>query len=163
MWKKLSLLSVTTKLIASLCLSFPVFIPVSHFRASKSCSRGEHGKRFTILSWTGFVSILCVHCLDSAFVGRPSLKFEKPAFTPPSLCEGRFAGPLQYRVWKSMKGSIYPGTSIGPISLCKCHLQTLNYTETNTDNLSMNTLLKNLVNLLLSYNFPVFSSSSHHI
>ncbi|XP_077479276.1 E3 ubiquitin-protein ligase TRIM69 [Stigmatopora argus] len=39
---------------------------------------------------------------------RPSLKFEKPAFTPPSLCEGRFAGPLQYRVWKSMKGSIYP-------------------------------------------------------
>uniref|UniRef100_H3CUM6 Tripartite motif containing 69 n=1 Tax=Tetraodon nigroviridis TaxID=99883 RepID=H3CUM6_TETNG len=24
------------------------------------------------------------------------------------LCEGRFAGPLQYRVWKSMKGSIYP-------------------------------------------------------
>ncbi|XP_061657835.1 E3 ubiquitin-protein ligase TRIM69 [Syngnathoides biaculeatus] len=39
---------------------------------------------------------------------RPSLKFEKPVFTPPSLCEGRFAGPLQYRVWKSMKGSIYP-------------------------------------------------------
>ncbi|XP_075901034.1 E3 ubiquitin-protein ligase TRIM69 [Nelusetta ayraudi] len=39
---------------------------------------------------------------------RPSLKFEKPALTPPSLCEGRFAGPLQYRVWKSMKGSIYP-------------------------------------------------------
>ncbi|XP_054613413.1 E3 ubiquitin-protein ligase TRIM69 [Dunckerocampus dactyliophorus] len=39
---------------------------------------------------------------------RPSLKFEKPAFTPPSLCEGRFAGPLQYRVWKSMKSSIYP-------------------------------------------------------
>ncbi|XP_049595023.1 E3 ubiquitin-protein ligase TRIM69 [Syngnathus scovelli] len=39
---------------------------------------------------------------------RPSLKFEKPVFTPPSLCEGRFAGPLQYRVWKSMKGNIYP-------------------------------------------------------
>ncbi|XP_051907532.1 zinc-binding protein A33-like [Hippocampus zosterae] len=39
---------------------------------------------------------------------RPSLKFEKPAFVPPSLCEGRFAGPLQYRVWKSMKGSLYP-------------------------------------------------------
>ncbi|XP_028319442.1 E3 ubiquitin-protein ligase TRIM69 [Gouania willdenowi] len=39
---------------------------------------------------------------------RPSLKFEKPVFTPPSLCEGRFAGPLQYRVWKSMKGSLYP-------------------------------------------------------
>ncbi|XP_054468714.1 E3 ubiquitin-protein ligase TRIM69 [Anoplopoma fimbria] len=39
---------------------------------------------------------------------RPSLKFEKPTFTPPSLCEGRFAGPLQYRVWKSMKGSLYP-------------------------------------------------------
>uniref|UniRef100_A0A3P8UP83 Tripartite motif containing 69 n=1 Tax=Cynoglossus semilaevis TaxID=244447 RepID=A0A3P8UP83_CYNSE len=39
---------------------------------------------------------------------RPSLKFEKPVFTPHSLCEGRFAGPLQYRVWKSMKGSIYP-------------------------------------------------------
>ncbi|XP_053740964.1 E3 ubiquitin-protein ligase TRIM69 [Synchiropus splendidus] len=39
---------------------------------------------------------------------RPSLKFEKPTFSPPSLCEGRFAGPLQYRVWKSMKSSIYP-------------------------------------------------------
>lgn len=39
---------------------------------------------------------------------RPSLKFEKPALTPPSLCEGRFAGPLQYRVWKSLKSSIYP-------------------------------------------------------
>ncbi|XP_071769599.1 E3 ubiquitin-protein ligase TRIM69 [Centroberyx gerrardi] len=39
---------------------------------------------------------------------RPSLKFEKPMLTPPSLCEGRFAGPLQYRVWKSLKGSIYP-------------------------------------------------------
>ncbi|XP_056288646.1 E3 ubiquitin-protein ligase TRIM69 [Pseudoliparis swirei] len=39
---------------------------------------------------------------------RPSLKFEKPTFTPPSLCEGRFAGPLQYRVWKSMKGNLYP-------------------------------------------------------
>ncbi|KAM9307049.1 LOW QUALITY PROTEIN: E3 ubiquitin-protein ligase TRIM69 [Pholidichthys leucotaenia] len=36
------------------------------------------------------------------------LKFEKPTFMPPSLCEGRFAGPLQYRVWKSMKASIYP-------------------------------------------------------
>ncbi|MEQ2161050.1 hypothetical protein GOODEAATRI_005655 [Goodea atripinnis] len=36
------------------------------------------------------------------------LRFEKPTFTPPSLCEGRFAGPLQYRVWKSMKGSLYP-------------------------------------------------------
>jgi hypothetical protein len=31
--------------------------------------------------------------------------------TPPSLCEGRFAGPLQYRVWKSLKGSLYPGTA----------------------------------------------------
>ncbi|KAK7889386.1 hypothetical protein WMY93_024946 [Mugilogobius chulae] len=39
---------------------------------------------------------------------RPLLKFEKPSFTPPSLCEGRFAGPLQYRAWKSMKGSLYP-------------------------------------------------------
>ncbi|XP_067113970.1 E3 ubiquitin-protein ligase TRIM69 isoform X2 [Osmerus mordax] len=39
---------------------------------------------------------------------RPSLKFEKPVLTAPSLCEGRFAGPLQYRVWKSLKGSIYP-------------------------------------------------------
>ncbi|XP_029921335.1 E3 ubiquitin-protein ligase TRIM69 [Myripristis murdjan] len=39
---------------------------------------------------------------------RPSLKFEKPMLTPPSLCEGRFAGPLQYRVWKSLKASIYP-------------------------------------------------------
>ncbi|XP_034090023.1 LOW QUALITY PROTEIN: E3 ubiquitin-protein ligase TRIM69 [Gymnodraco acuticeps] len=43
-----------------------------------------------------------------ALLQRPSLKFEKPTFTPPSLCEGRFAGPLQYRVWKSMKGSLYP-------------------------------------------------------
>ncbi|XP_061886942.1 E3 ubiquitin-protein ligase TRIM69 [Entelurus aequoreus] len=39
---------------------------------------------------------------------RPPLKFEKPVFTPHSLCEGRFAGPLQYRVWKSMKSTIYP-------------------------------------------------------
>ncbi|TWW66035.1 E3 ubiquitin-protein ligase TRIM69 [Takifugu flavidus] len=39
---------------------------------------------------------------------RPSPKFEKPVLTPPRLCEGRFAGPLQYRVWKSMKGSLYP-------------------------------------------------------
>ncbi|KAG9353978.1 hypothetical protein JZ751_012102 [Albula glossodonta] len=36
------------------------------------------------------------------------LKFERPAHTVPSLCEGRFAGPLQYRVWKSLKGIIYP-------------------------------------------------------
>uniref|UniRef100_A0A8B9L933 Nuclear factor 7, ovary-like n=1 Tax=Astyanax mexicanus TaxID=7994 RepID=A0A8B9L933_ASTMX len=39
---------------------------------------------------------------------RQPLKFERPALTPPQLCEGRFAGPLQYRVWKSLKGSIYP-------------------------------------------------------
>ncbi|XP_028830129.1 E3 ubiquitin-protein ligase TRIM69 [Denticeps clupeoides] len=39
---------------------------------------------------------------------RPAPKFEKPTHTAPSLCEGRFAGPLQYRVWKSLKGSIYP-------------------------------------------------------
>ncbi|XP_051971799.1 zinc-binding protein A33-like isoform X2 [Xyrauchen texanus] len=39
---------------------------------------------------------------------RQPPKFEKPALVPPSLCEGRFAGPLQYRVWKSLKGSIYP-------------------------------------------------------
>lgn len=68
------------------------------------------GKVLTILSQMGFVFIPSLHCSDFAFVGRPSLKFEKPTFTPPSLCEGRFAGPLQYRVWKSMKGSIYPGT-----------------------------------------------------
>ncbi|XP_072311514.1 E3 ubiquitin-protein ligase TRIM69 [Eucyclogobius newberryi] len=43
-----------------------------------------------------------------ALLQRPLLKFDKPSFTPPSLCEGRFAGPLQYRVWKSMKGSLYP-------------------------------------------------------
>ncbi|XP_035618331.1 zinc-binding protein A33-like [Oncorhynchus keta] len=41
-------------------------------------------------------------------VQRPTPKFEKPTLTAPSLCEGRFAGPLQYRVWKSLKGSIYP-------------------------------------------------------
>lgn len=39
---------------------------------------------------------------------RQPPKFEKPTLTPLSLCEGRFAGPLQYRVWKSLKGSIYP-------------------------------------------------------
>ncbi|XP_066506984.1 E3 ubiquitin-protein ligase TRIM69 [Hoplias malabaricus] len=39
---------------------------------------------------------------------RQPLMFEKPALTRPQLCEGRFAGPLQYRVWKSMKGSLYP-------------------------------------------------------
>lgn len=43
-----------------------------------------------------------------ALLQRPSLKFDKPTLTAPSLCEGRFAGPLQYRVWKSLKGSIYP-------------------------------------------------------
>ncbi|KAJ0015361.1 hypothetical protein NQD34_008981 [Periophthalmus magnuspinnatus] len=43
-----------------------------------------------------------------ALLQRPLLKFERPSFTPHSLCEGRFAGPLQYRVWKSMKGSLYP-------------------------------------------------------
>ncbi|KAJ3606022.1 hypothetical protein NHX12_028065 [Muraenolepis orangiensis] len=39
---------------------------------------------------------------------RAVVKFERPLLTPPSLCEGRFAGPLQYRVWKSLKGSLYP-------------------------------------------------------
>ncbi|KAG7263372.1 hypothetical protein CRUP_010431 [Coryphaenoides rupestris] len=39
---------------------------------------------------------------------RPSVKFERPLLTPPRLCEGRFAGPLQYRVWKSLKGILYP-------------------------------------------------------
>ncbi|KAK3521489.1 hypothetical protein QTP70_007430 [Hemibagrus guttatus] len=39
---------------------------------------------------------------------RQPPKFEKPSLTPPQLCEGRFAGPLQYRVWKSLKGSLYP-------------------------------------------------------
>ncbi|XP_056444552.1 E3 ubiquitin-protein ligase TRIM69 [Gadus chalcogrammus] len=39
---------------------------------------------------------------------RPHVKFERPVLTPHSLCEGRFAGPLQYRVWKSLKGSLYP-------------------------------------------------------
>ncbi|GAA6096990.1 E3 ubiquitin-protein ligase TRIM69 [Tachysurus ichikawai] len=39
---------------------------------------------------------------------RQPLKFEKASLTPPQLCEGRFAGPLQYRVWKSLKGSLYP-------------------------------------------------------
>ncbi len=51
MWKKLSPLSDMTKLIANLRLSFPVFIPVSRFRASKSCSRGES---LTIWSWMRF-------------------------------------------------------------------------------------------------------------
>ncbi|KAI1904987.1 hypothetical protein AGOR_G00011320 [Albula goreensis] len=43
-----------------------------------------------------------------ALLQRQPLKFERPAHTVPSLCEGRFAGPLQYRVWKSLKGIIYP-------------------------------------------------------
>lgn len=43
-----------------------------------------------------------------ALLQRQPLKFERPAHTAPSLCEGRFAGPLQYRVWKSLKGIIYP-------------------------------------------------------
>ncbi|XP_060765706.1 E3 ubiquitin-protein ligase TRIM69 isoform X2 [Neoarius graeffei] len=43
-----------------------------------------------------------------ALLQRQPLKFEKPSLTPPQLCEGRFAGPLQYRVWKSLKGSLYP-------------------------------------------------------
>uniref|UniRef100_A0A4W6CJI6 Tripartite motif containing 69 n=1 Tax=Lates calcarifer TaxID=8187 RepID=A0A4W6CJI6_LATCA len=71
------------------------------------------------------------------FTLLPSLKFEKPAFTPPSLCEGRFAGPLQYRVWKSMKGSIYPGT-------------TLNYPEIYTDNLTAITFNSSTANPWLS-------------
>nr|XP_023693838.1 E3 ubiquitin-protein ligase TRIM17-like isoform X1 [Paramormyrops kingsleyae] len=41
---------------------------------------------------------------------RQPVKFERPPLTPPNLCEGRFAGPLQYRVWKSLKGILYPGT-----------------------------------------------------
>lgn len=94
----------------SLFVSFPVFIPVSRFRASKHFSRGERGKEaeYFVLERLCFCSL--VSLFDFAFVDRPPLKFEKPVFTPPSLCEGRFAGPLQYRVWKSMKGSIYPGT-----------------------------------------------------
>ncbi|XP_063066833.1 E3 ubiquitin-protein ligase TRIM69 [Engraulis encrasicolus] len=43
-----------------------------------------------------------------ALLQRQPMKFEKPTHTAPSLCEGRFAGPLQYRVWKSLKNSIYP-------------------------------------------------------
>ncbi|KAJ8347087.1 hypothetical protein SKAU_G00284880 [Synaphobranchus kaupii] len=43
-----------------------------------------------------------------ALLQRQPLKFERPAHTVPSLCEGRFAGPLQYRVWKSLKGILYP-------------------------------------------------------
>ncbi|XP_072570781.1 E3 ubiquitin-protein ligase TRIM69 isoform X3 [Paramormyrops kingsleyae] len=39
---------------------------------------------------------------------RQPVKFERPPLTPPNLCEGRFAGPLQYRVWKSLKGILYP-------------------------------------------------------
>ncbi|XP_055063766.1 E3 ubiquitin-protein ligase TRIM69 isoform X1 [Misgurnus anguillicaudatus] len=46
--------------------------------------------------------------IKSLLQSRQPPKFEKPPLTPPSLCEGRFAGPLQYRVWKSLKGSIYP-------------------------------------------------------
>ncbi|KAJ8392698.1 hypothetical protein AAFF_G00071820 [Aldrovandia affinis] len=43
-----------------------------------------------------------------ALLQRQPLKFERPAHTIPNLCEGRFAGPLQYRVWKSLKGILYP-------------------------------------------------------
>nr|XP_023693841.1 E3 ubiquitin-protein ligase TRIM17-like isoform X4 [Paramormyrops kingsleyae] len=45
-----------------------------------------------------------------ALLQRQPVKFERPPLTPPNLCEGRFAGPLQYRVWKSLKGILYPGT-----------------------------------------------------
>ncbi len=51
----------------------------------------------------------CSCVWDCVVSSRKPPKFEKPALTPPRLCEGRFAGPLQYRVWKSLKGSIYPG------------------------------------------------------
>lgn len=68
------------------------------------------GKLLNVFSLNGsIVARPLVLLFDFAFVGRPSLKFEKPGLTPPSLCEGRFAGPLQYRAWKSMKGSLYPG------------------------------------------------------
>ncbi|XP_036385609.1 E3 ubiquitin-protein ligase TRIM69 [Megalops cyprinoides] len=43
-----------------------------------------------------------------ALLQRQPLKFERPAHTVPSLCEGQFAGPLQYKVWKSLKGILYP-------------------------------------------------------
>ncbi|KAL4609269.1 zinc-binding protein A33-like isoform X2 [Arapaima gigas] len=39
---------------------------------------------------------------------RQPVKFERPSLAAPSLCEGQFAGPLQYRVWKSLKGILYP-------------------------------------------------------
>ncbi|XP_018589938.1 E3 ubiquitin-protein ligase TRIM69 isoform X1 [Scleropages formosus] len=44
---------------------------------------------------------------------RQPVKFERPSLTAPTLAaptlrEGRFAGPLQYRVWKSLKGILYP-------------------------------------------------------
>ncbi|XP_067113971.1 E3 ubiquitin-protein ligase TRIM69 isoform X3 [Osmerus mordax] len=55
-----------------------------------------------------FESCRCKDKNIKTLLQRPSLKFEKPVLTAPSLCEGRFAGPLQYRVWKSLKGSIYP-------------------------------------------------------
>lgn len=100
----------------------------------------------------GLAFILSLYCSDITFVGRPSLKFEKPPFTPPSLCEGRFAGPLQYRVWKSMKGSIYPGTLSDTLVLAyfeNVNGKYGNYTETNTDHLSTNMCRQRIFQFIL--------------
>ncbi|MBN3307366.1 A33 protein, partial [Amia calva] len=39
-------------------------------------------------------------------LNRPQLKFEKPGNVSVGVCEGRFAGPLHYKVWKTMKAII---------------------------------------------------------
>lgn len=56
-----ALLSYATKLITNLSALFPVFILVSHFRASKSCSRGKCGKHFhSVILDRFFLSLLTV-------------------------------------------------------------------------------------------------------
>ncbi|XP_015216917.1 E3 ubiquitin-protein ligase TRIM69 [Lepisosteus oculatus] len=48
-------------------------------------------------------------------LNRPQVKFEKPEPVRVGVSEGRFAGPLQYRVWKSMTAVIHPAPA--PITL----------------------------------------------
>lgn len=121
MWKKLSLLSDITKLITrlSLFLCLCVLCLISEHQSPPP--EVSVGQGFIIWSWFCFLVSHCLSFIVLTSVGRPSLKFEKPAFIPPSLCEGRFAGPLQYRVWKSMKGSIYPGTLKGQFKIKNTH------------------------------------------
>lgn len=99
--------------------SVPAYIELRQFHQSPfSCCFSEYkGPASKVRDLYGSVTIniftrKCLNCFcvwACVVSSRKPPKFEKPALTPPRLCEGRFAGPLQYRVWKSLKGSIYPG------------------------------------------------------